>query len=202
MVILLLSLALQISPFLTTPAQAQTISSSATLVNFSQVSDGIYRGGRPDFSAFPLLQKYHVKTVIDLQGGDANIPFFGWLMDDFEPGEKPAMIAQERALSLQLGFQFANYPLSSIKNVSSTETKWINQILALMADPVNQPVFIHCEHGHDRTGLIIALYRVFYEGWTANAAHDEMMQMGHGGIGNQILTGAMDRYFRKATKGH
>lgn len=166
-----------------------------SLGHFSQVSEGIYRGGRPDFAALPLLLDYHIKTVIDLQGGDH------WLTA-FEPGEKPEMIEKEEAISLELGFQFANYPLSSVKKVNAEEEKWIGEVLALMADPLNRPVFIHCEHGADRTGLVIALYRVFYEGWTAKTAHDEMMKMGHGNLGNQILTGAMDRYFRKVTKGH
>jgi protein tyrosine/serine phosphatase len=193
---LALPLALQILPFTPSPASAQTTG----LDNFYQVSPGIYRGGRPPFAALPALLDQNIKTIIDLQGGDAEIPFFGWLMKDFEPGEKPSMIARERILSTQLGFQFVNYPLSSIKNVNATEAGWIKDILAIMADPANQPVFVHCEHGIDRTGLIIALYRVFDEGWTPQAAHDEMMAMGHGNLGNQILTGAMDRYFRKVTR--
>lgn len=193
-------MALQLSFLTITPAQAHTRIEAhpVELVNFREVSPGIYRGGRPDFVALPLLQNYHMKTVIDLQGGDASIP----LMEAFEPGEKPKMIARERALSLQLGFQFFNYPLSSIKNVDAKEDQMIRQILLVMSDPRNQPVFVHCEHGVDRTGLIIALYRVFYEGWSADDAHDEMMKLGHGNLGNQILTGALDRYFRKVTKGH
>lgn len=178
-------------------AHAQTVD----VDNFSKVSDGIYRGARPSFSAIPSLAVVKMKTIIDLQGGDADIPLFGWLMKDFEPGEKTWMINKERALSTQLGFQFFNFPLSSIKNVTAIEEKWIQQTLSVMADPQNQPVYVHCEHGTDRTGLVIALYRVFYEGWSADEAHEEMMNMGHGQLGNQILTGAMDRYFRKVTKG-
>jgi hypothetical protein len=182
-----------------TPSFAQAQISEVE--NFSRVSDGIYRGARPDFAALPALAQAPIKTIIDLQGGDANIPLFGWLMKDFEPGERASMIRKERTLSMQLGLQFFNFPLSSVKNVTTLEGKWIQQVLAIMADPQNQPVYIHCEHGEDRTGLIVALYRVFYEGWTAEDAHDEMMAMGHGHLGNQILTGAMDRYFRKVTKG-
>lgn len=199
MLTLLMSLSLQFSMLTMTPAQA---AANPVLGNFSQVSIGIFRGARPDFAALPLLLNYHIKTVINLQGGDANIPIFGGVMDDIEPGEKPEMIAQEKTLSLQLGFQFANYPLSSIRNVDATEDQWIKEIIKLMADPLNQPLFVHCEHGVDRTGLIIALHRVFNQGWTADAAHDEMMAMGHGDLGNQLFAGAMDRYFRKVTKGH
>jgi protein tyrosine/serine phosphatase len=187
--------------FAASPTQAQNVS-AAELPHFSQVSEGIFRGARPSLQNFPLLTNYKVKTVIDLQGGDAKLPIFGWVMDDFEPGEKPSMIAKERRLSHQLGMQFVNYPLSSIKNVDAKEDLWIREALTVMSDPLNQPVFIHCEHGNDRTGLIIALYRVFVQGWSANEAHAEMMEMGHGSLGSQILTGAMDRYFRKVTKGY
>jgi tyrosine-protein phosphatase SIW14 len=47
-----------------------------------------------------------------------------------------------------------------------------------MADSTNYPIFVHCQHGQDRTGVIVALYRIFYEQWTPQAAHDEMMNMG------------------------
>ena len=45
----------------------------------------------------------------------------------------------------------------------STET--VNAALALLNDAEAGPVFIHCLHGKDRTGLIIGLYRVHYEHW-------------------------------------
>jgi hypothetical protein len=43
-------------------------------------------------------------------------------------------------------------------------------------------VYVHCVHGHDRTGLIIALYRLAC-GWTVDAAEKEMLDMGfHRGL--------------------
>jgi protein-tyrosine phosphatase len=52
-------------------------------------------------------------------------------------------------------------------------------ILNLISDPTNQPVFFHCFHGEDRTGVVAALYRVIYQGCTLAQAHAEMMQDGH-----------------------
>jgi len=46
------------------------------------------------------------------------------------------------------------------------------------------PVLIHCNHGADRTGLVIALYRTLYNGWTKTAAVQEMI---HGGYGFNLL---------------
>jgi protein tyrosine/serine phosphatase len=42
------------------------------------------------------------------------------------------------------------------------------------------PTLLHCEHGSDRTGLITALYRITYEGWTKKAALSEMMEKAYG----------------------
>jgi tyrosine-protein phosphatase SIW14 len=42
------------------------------------------------------------------------------------------------------------------------------------------PVLIHCWHGSDRTGLIAAMYRIVFQGWSKEEATDELM---HGGYG-------------------
>lgn len=42
------------------------------------------------------------------------------------------------------------------------------------------PVLIHCMHGADRTGLLSAMYRVVYQGWSKEAALDEMKNGGFG----------------------
>ena len=70
----------------------------------------------------------------------------------------------------------------------------VNDILAKLADPANRPVFVHCMQGHDRTGLIIGLFRVFVEKWTPQAAHDEMMALGF----TSILV-SMNHYFEQKT---
>ena len=54
----------------------------------------------------------------------------------------------------------------------------VDDILAKMGDPSLQPVYVHCTEGVDRTGLIIALYRVIEQGWAPKDAHDEMMAHG------------------------
>lgn len=39
-------------------------------------------------------------------------------------------------------------------------------------------LFIHCEHGQDRTGLFVAMYRVAVNHWTKADAQKEMLQLG------------------------
>ena len=45
-------------------------------------------------------------------------------------------------------------------------------------DAIKPGTFIHCTHGHDRTGLVVGCYRVLKQGWTKNDAYAEMLQHG------------------------
>jgi tyrosine-protein phosphatase SIW14 len=54
----------------------------------------------------------------------------------------------------------------------------VDRVVALMADPANRPLFVHCRQGHDRTGIIVAAYRMKEEGWHLAAAEAEMEAFG------------------------
>ena len=43
-----------------------------------------------------------------------------------------------------------------------------------------KPILVHCRHGADRTGLIMAMYRVVFQGWTKEQAKKEMLEGGYG----------------------
>lgn len=55
------------------------------------------------------------------------------------------------------------------------------------------PVLIHCQHGADRTGLISAMYRMIYQGWTREEALDELQ---NGGYGFHSMWRNIPRYLR------
>jgi protein tyrosine/serine phosphatase len=44
------------------------------------------------------------------------------------------------------------------------------KVLQILMDPNRTPVFVHCQHGADRTGLICAAYRLVICGWTKEEA--------------------------------
>ena len=159
-----------------------------------KVSDSLYRGGRPKSSQLTSLAGLGVKTVIDLQGGDLNNPDLRPVMKLFEPGESPKAIALESARVQKLGMGFYNFPLDSLDTVTAAEDRAIDQIVQLMGDPAHQPVFVHCEHGHDRTGLVVALYRIQHDGWNANDAYNEWVARGHSTL-SQFFTWNLDVYF-------
>jgi protein tyrosine/serine phosphatase len=56
------------------------------------------------------------------------------------------------------------------------------------------PVLIHCKHGQNRTGLIAAMYRVVYQGWSKQQA---LAEMRGGGFGGEDRMGDAERYLRE-----
>ena len=167
--------------------------------NFIEVNSNLYRGARPsNIRALDQLAKLGIKSIVNLQGGDLQSKI-GIIIPIAEPGERASKIANEKMNSEALGMHFLNIPLNSLDHITKSEDKDIDRALEFMNNPINQPVFIHCEHGKDRTGLLVALYEVKYLGVDPETAHDEWIASGHGSI-NQLLTGVLDRYFYKKVK--
>ncbi len=169
------------------------------IINFSKVNDGLYRGARlTSYEALEYLKSLNVKSVVNLQGGDLDSDI-GIVIPWAEPGEKPEVIAEEKAGVLSMGMSFLNSPLNSLEAITKDEDKTIDETLEFMHDKKNQPVFIHCEHGADRTGLLVALYRVKYEHVNIEAAHNEWIQNGHNKV-HQFFTGDLDTYYYAKVK--
>jgi tyrosine-protein phosphatase SIW14 len=111
--------------------------------NFHQVNDHLYRGAQPSTQGFESLAKLGVKTVIDLR----------------EPGSRSN---NEKAVVEKAGMRYVNIPFSGYS--APTEQQMV-QVLALFDNPESGPVFIHCRRGADRTGTVIACYRVLHDHW-------------------------------------
>ncbi|MHC4951987.1 MAG: fused DSP-PTPase phosphatase/NAD kinase-like protein, partial [Planctomycetota bacterium] len=52
----------------------------------------------------------------------------------------------------------------------------IEAFLKIATDPDKQPVFVHCLHGADRTGTMVAVYRIVVQDWNKQKAIDEMQK--------------------------
>lgn len=144
----------------------------AEIPKFVSVTSQIYRGGRPDTAGLQQLAKMNVRTVINI--------------DDNESAAK-----RERETAEKLGLRWINEPMDSFREPASAQ---IDRLLASLQDPSLFPVFIHCKHGEDRTGLVIGLYRVEVQKWTPTAAYKEMRERGF----HPILK-ALDRFFHWRT---
>jgi tyrosine-protein phosphatase SIW14 len=145
----------------------------AAIPNQQTISPQIIRGGRPSNADLDLLKSQGYKTIINFEN-DAKV------------------VAIEKAYAEKLGFKFISKPMNPW---STPEDAEINDILKNMADAKNFPIFIHCQHGRDRTGLVSGVYRVLNQKWKQQAAHDEMLALGF----RKIFL-SMDKYFWNKTK--
>lgn len=137
-------------------ASAQTKSSPETakirIRNFGRTNDNYYRGAQPESRDYTDLAALGVKTVIDLTRDGRS---------------------DEQALVQRAGMKFYRIPLTTSERPSEDA---VAQFLKLAKDPANQPVFVHCQGGRHRTGVMTAVYRMTEDGWSADRAYQEMKQ--------------------------
>jgi protein tyrosine/serine phosphatase len=149
--------------------------------NFDTVIAGIYRGGHPDQGGLDYLQSLGVTTIIDLEIGDF-VEATPWSIDE-EISEATAM-----------GINDIREPMSAFTlGISDSFDDEVTQALTILADPAQKPVYVHCAHGQDRTGLIIGLERVVNEGWAPADAWQEMLAHGF----HEGFLGLDTYFFRK-----
>jgi tyrosine-protein phosphatase SIW14 len=122
--------------------------SAQGVANFHQVSDRIYRGAQPSAGGWDSLAHLGIKTVIDLR-------------QENEHSSKTEAHAVEAA-----GMHYVNVPLNGGHAPTNQQ---ISKVLNLVDDSAG-PVFVHCRRGADRTGTVIACYRITHDGWTNKRA--------------------------------
>ncbi len=140
--------------------------------NFGKVNDRLYRGAQPSDEALRGLKLLGIRSVINLRaaGEDAR---------------------QEAVLAQAIGLTYTNVPLNGIRAPKHQE---IWKALAII-ESLPGPVFVHCQHGCDRTGTLIACYRIQYERWSNQAALEEARR-----YGLSRLERGMRRYIEKFGK--
>lgn len=153
----------------------------ASLENFHDVRTGLFRGGHPDTSGIASLESRGVKTIVDLEI-DNGVEADG---DD---------ISQELSDAANAGITVLRFPMSAFDSPDDEFDRMIDQIMVILSDPSRGPIYVHCAHGQDRTGLVIALERVIDEGWSPKDAHDEMLALGF----HTVFVG-LDHYFEQKT---
>jgi protein tyrosine/serine phosphatase len=124
------------------------------VANFHQVDEHVYRGAQPTEEGLKSLAKLGVKTIVDLRGGG-----------DHTAWEQKAVEA--------LGMRYVHVPL---RGMSAPSDEDVAKVLALIDSPAastNWPVFVHCREGKDRTGTVIACYRIRHDRWENEKALEE-----------------------------
>ncbi len=126
------------------------------ICNFRQVDQQVYRGAQPTGEGFRYLAGLGIKVVLDLREHD----------------ERSA--AEERAVT-QAGMRYVNIPMTGKAPPTAAET---NLFLSLLEDSATGPVFVHCKRGADRTGAVIAAYRIDHDKWDNRRALEEALAGG------------------------
>jgi protein tyrosine phosphatase (PTP) superfamily phosphohydrolase (DUF442 family) len=124
--------------------------------NFQTVNDQLYRGGQPSPEGFQNLAAMGIRTVVDLQ----------------EEGDRAKA---EKKLVKSLGMHYVNIPM---KGMTTPKDKQISHALKEMNDTSHGPVFVHCKRGADRTGVVVACYRIEHDNWSRQEALSEARDHG------------------------
>lgn len=126
--------------------------------NFRVVDSGVvYRGGQPTAEGWSYLQSLGVKTVVKLdlstEGSDDEATRLGMTVVD------------------------ASGPPSDLKDFyEAPDPERIRLAVQTLEDESRWPVYVHCLHGQDRTGLIVGLFRVRHDHYTKSQAFKEMRE--------------------------
>jgi len=123
------------------------------LSNFFRVSETLYRGAQPSSEGINTLKKMGVKTVVNLRN----------LHSD-----------RDEISDIDMAYVHIRF------NPWKPDENEVVSFLRTVTDPDGAPYFVHCQHGADRTGMMVAIYRMVVQGWSRDDAMKEMLDGGYG----------------------
>jgi protein tyrosine phosphatase (PTP) superfamily phosphohydrolase (DUF442 family) len=121
------------------------------LPNFHKVSKELYRGAQPTAEGIKQLEKLGVKTIVNLRS-----------------------LHSDRDEMKGTGLSYEHIGMTTW----NVEDKDVLRFLRIITDSSRTPVFVHCQHGADRTGTMCAIYRIVVQGWSKDEAIEEMTKGG------------------------
>ena len=124
------------------------------LPNFAHVTDMLYRGGQPSWAGLSALRGMGVGIIVNFR-------------------EESAATAAEQREVESLGMRYVAIPWNGIHEPSNIQ---VVQFLDLVRNNPQARVFVHCQRGADRTGTMIAAYRIAVEHKSIAEAVSEMHQ--------------------------
>lgn len=120
--------------------------------NAGQVTANLYRGGQPTATGFDALASMGINIVVDLRGS--------------REGESERVV--------KLGMRYVAIPW----HCPFPKDETFARFLILLRQNPGKKVFVHCRLGDDRTGMMVAAYRMAEQNWTATEAKKEMEAFG------------------------
>jgi protein tyrosine/serine phosphatase len=159
--------ALALLTILSVPSWAAPVE-VAGIPNFHQVNDLVFRGAQPTDEAWPGLARLGVRTVVDLRR------------------ESEHSLAAESLAVEAAGMRYVSIPMNGFDVPRADQ---IAQVIDVLDS--GTPVFVHCKLGCDRTGTVIAAYRIAHDGWDNTKALDEALT-----YGMHWYSGGLKRFIR------
>ena len=139
------------------------------LPDFAQVTPALYRSGQPTQSDMAQIKNLGIKTILKLNADNQ----------------------AESSWTANAGLVLETLVMS---NVHSPTYEQVDAALAIINDTSKQPILVHCHLGHDRTGAVIAAYRVTVQGWSIDKAAAEAKTMGYSSPNFQDITTYLQGY--------
>jgi tyrosine-protein phosphatase SIW14 len=134
------------------PAEwAQPVVGTA-LHNLFQVSPDLFRSEQPGAKEVQDLKSLGIRTIISLRKYRDDAP-----------------------LGVLGGFRVVQVSMDA----ASVKGEEVLQTLRVIRD-APKPVLVHCWHGSDRTGVVVAAYRIVFQQWSNERAIDELKNGGFG----------------------
>ena len=134
-----------------TPIVAHAAPTVSGIPNFIQVNEHIFRGAQPEDGAWTQLAALGVKTVVDLRQVSEH-----------------STTDEARAVEAA-GMRYVSIPMNGWE---TPRPELVAQVVAMLEAP-GDTVFVHCKQGKDRTGTVVAAYRISHDGWANARALDE-----------------------------
>jgi tyrosine-protein phosphatase SIW14 len=124
------------------------------LPNAGKVSDFLYRGAQPRGAGFQELKRLGVSIVVDLRSSTD------------QQGSEQRVVES-------LGIRHVAIPTNGWLGPTDQQ---VATFLKLLRDNAGKKAFVHCYFGDDRTGAMVAAYRMAEQRWTADQAYNEMRE--------------------------
>ncbi len=141
-----------------------------------KVSEGVFRGPHPGETELKELSGMGIKTVLSLE-------------DD------PSVVAEEGKACRSLNIGFVNVPLSEVTPPSPDALK---QAVNIIQEYRGRGIYIHCRRGIDRTGYVIAAFRMLVEKCDLDRAYKECCDHGHSKLIYFFWKGSLKKIWKEA----
>lgn len=124
----------------------------APIGNFFKINDDVYRSEQPDEEDLKALEQHGIRSILNLRRHHS------------DKDEAKNSTIKQYAIKM---------------SAAKIKDDLIEEAMLIIAR-AEKPILIHCWHGSDRTGVVIAMYRMVFQNWAKAEAIDEFKNGGYG----------------------